>query len=160
MNNITTTTIRDTIIETGNSYIEEFDVNFTQSSETVNSENYYVGDFEKYPSFIKFIKNTLSIFDLINEDEIINFIVKNIGLMEIIEKATPIIKNHFPNNNFALEFDKDPEIPNFIKIVMDVKGEDESFVEDWEEVKKVNKEIRAVSLYDDSVKNLLSVDLW
>ena len=160
MNNITTTTIRDTIIETGNSYIEEFDVNFTQSSETVNSENYYVGDFEKYPSFIKFIKNTLSIFDLINEDEIINFIVKNIGLMEIIEKATLIIKNHFPNNNFALEFDKDPEIPNFNKIVMYVKGEDESFDEDWEEVKKVNKEIRALSLYDDSVKNLLSVDLW
>ena len=55
MNNITTTTIRDTIIETGNSYIEEFDVNFTQSSETVNSENYYVGDFEKYPYFI--VKN-------------------------------------------------------------------------------------------------------
>ena len=52
MNNITTTTIRDTITETGNSHIEEFDVNFTQSSETVNSENYFVGDFEKYPSFI------------------------------------------------------------------------------------------------------------
>ena len=59
-----------------------------------------------------------------------------------------------------MEFDKDPEIPNFNKIVMYVKGEDESFDEDWEEVKKVNKEIRALSLYDGSVKNLLSVDLW
>ena len=160
MNNITTTTIRDTITETGNSHVEEFDVNFTQSSETVNSENYFVRDFEKYPSFIEFIKNTLSNFDLINEEEIINFIVKNIGLMELIEKATPIIKNHFPHNSFALEFDKDPEIPNFNKIVMYVKDEEESFDEDWEEVKKVNKEIKTLSLYDDDVKNLLSVDLW
>ena len=160
MNNITTTTIRDTITETGNSHVEEFDVNFTQRSETVNSENYFVRDFEKYPSFIEFIKNTLSNYDLINEEEIINFIVKNIGLMELIEKATPIIKNHFPNNSFALEFDKDPEIPNFNKIVMYVKGEEESFDEDWEKVKKVNKEIKTLSLYDDDVKNLLSVDLW
>lgn len=160
MNKITTTTIRGAVIETENSNIESFDVNFTQSNETVNYEKYSVGDFEKYPSFIKFIKNTLSNFDLLNEKEIIDFIVKNIGLMELIEKVTPIIMNHFPNNSFALEFDKDLEIPNFNKIVVYVKGEDESFDEDWEEIKKVNKEIRTLSLYDDSVKNLLSVDLW
>ena len=41
-----------------------------------------------------------------------------------------------------------------------VKGEDESFDENWEEIKKVNKEIRTLSLYDDSVINLLIVDLW
>ena len=35
-----------------------------------------------------------------------------------------------------------------------------SFDKDWEEVKKVNKEIRKVSLYDNSVKSLLTVDLW
>ena len=160
MNNITTTTIKDAVIETRNSHVEEFDVNFTQSSETVNYESYSVGDFEKYPSIIKFIKNTLSHFELINEEEIINFIVKNIGLMELIEKATLIIRNNFANNGFALEFDRDPEIPNFNKIVIYVKGEDESFDENWEEIKKVNKEIRTLSLYDDSVINLLIVDLW
>ena len=160
MNNITTTTIRDCVIESENSYIEEFDVNFTQSSETVKYENYSVRDVEKYPSIIKFIENTLSNFELHNKDEIINFIVKHVGLIELIEKVTLIISDYFPNNSFALEFDKDPEIPNFNKIVMYVKGEDETFDNDWEEVKKVNKEIRTLTLYDDSVKNLLFVDLW
>ena len=104
--------------------------------------------------------NTLSNFELLNESETINFIVKNIGLIELIEKVTPIMKNHFPNNNFALEFDKDPEIPSFNKLVIYIKGEDESFDEDWEEIKRINKKIRNLSLYDDTVKNLLSVDLW
>lgn len=162
MNDITTTTIRDSvsIIENGSSQIEEFDVNFNQISKTVNSEEYSVRNFEKYPSFVKFIKNTLNNFELLNEKEIINFIIKNIGLIELIEKVTPIIKNHFPTNSFALEFDKDPEIPSFNKLVIYVKGEEESFEKDWEEIKKVNKEIRTLSLYDDSVKSLLSIDLW
>lgn len=115
---------------------------------------------KKYPSIIKFIENTLSNFELLNKDEIINFIVKHMGLIELIEKVTIIISDYFPNNSFALEFDKDPEIPNFNKIVMYVKGEDETFDKDWKKVKKVNKEIRTLSLYDDSVKNLLFIDLW
>ena len=162
MNDITTTTIRDSvsIIENGSSQIEEFDVNFNQISKTVNSENYSVRNFEKYPSFVKFIKNTLNNFELLNEKEIINFIIKNIGLIELIEKVTPIIKNHFPTNSFALEFDKDPEIPSFNKLLIYIKGDEESFEKDWEEIKKVNKEIRTLSLYDDSVKSLLSIDLW
>ena len=91
---------------------------------------------------------------------IVKFIVKHLGLIEIIEKVIIIISDYFPNNSFALEFDKDPEIPNFNKIIMYVKGEDETFDKDWKKVKKVNKEIRTLTLYDNSVKNLLSLDLW
>lgn len=162
MNDITTTTIKDTvsIIENGTSQIEEFDVNFNQAIKTVNYEDYSVRNVEKYPSFVKFIKNTLGNFELLNEKEIINFIIKNIGLIELIEKVTPIIKNHFPTNSFALEFDKDPEIPSFNKLLIYIKGDEESFEKDWEEIKLVNKEIRVLSLYDESVKNLLSIDLW
>lgn len=162
MNNITTTTIRDTvsISENRSLQVEEFEVNFNPSSKTMDYDKYFVRNVEKYPSFLLFIKNTLSNFELLNESETINFIVKNIGLIELIEKVTPIMKNHFPNNNFALEFDKDPEIPSFNKLVIYIKGEDESFDEDWEEIKRINKKIRNLSLYDDTVKNLLSVDLW
>ena len=161
MNDLTTTCIRDTVsIETGNSQVEKFDVNFTQNSKTVNYENYSIKDVEKYPSIINFIKNTLSKYELLNEKEIIDFIIKNIGLIELIEKATPIIKNYFTDNSFALEFDRDPEIPSFNKIILYVKGEDESFDEDWEEIKKVSEKIRSLPLYDDSVKNLLIIDLW
>ena len=65
------------------------------------------------------------------------------------------IKEFF-QQSYALEFDSNPEIPNFNKIVMYVKGEDESFDDDWEEIKKVNKEIKSLSHCGD----LLSVDLW
>ena len=162
MNDITTTTIKYTvsIIENGTSQIEEFDVNFNQASKTVNYEDYSVRNVEKYPSFVKFIKNTLGNFELLNEKEIINFIIKNMGLIELIEKTTPIIKKHFPTNSFALEFDKDPEIPSFNKLLIYIKGNDETFEKDWEEIKLVNKEIRVLSLYDESVKNLLTIDLW
>ena len=162
MNNITTTTIRDTvsISENGSLQVEEFDVNFNPSSKTMDYDKYSVRNVENYPSIVMFIKNTLSNFDLLNESETINFIVKNIGLIELIEKVTLIIKNHFPSNSFALEFDKDPEIPSFNKLVIYIYGEDESFNEDWEDIKIVNKEIRKLSLYDDSVKSLLTVDLW
>ena len=162
MNNITTTTIRDTVSinENRSLQVEQFDVNFNPHSKTVDYDKYSVNNVENYPSIVMFIKNTLSNFELLNETETIKFIVKNIGLIELIEKATPIVKNHFPGNSFALEFDKDPEIPSFNKLVIYVKGEDESFDEDWEEIKRINKEIRNLSLYDDSVKNLLSIDLW
>mgnify|MGYP003560200375 CR=1 FL=1 len=39
-------------------------------------------------------------------------------------------------------------------------GRQVSLRKDWEEVKKVNKEIRKISLYDNSVKSLFTVDLW
>ena len=94
------------------------------------------------------------------EDELINFIDKNIGLIELIEKVTPLVRDNFVGNSFALEFERDPEIPSFNKIVLYVKGERNSFDEDWEKLKKINKEIRNFSLKDDSVKDLFSMDLW
>ncbi len=124
-------------------------------------ENLYLNDvifrinFSNIPSLSENNKKAAKDFH-----EIINFIIKNIGLMELIEKITPIIKKHFPDNSLALEFERDPEIPSFNKLAIYVKGNDESFDEDWEELKKVNKEIRTLSLYDDSVKSLLSLDLW
>ena len=161
MNDMTTTTIRDTVsIENGTSQIEEFDVNFNQAIKTVNYDDYSVRNVEKYPSFVKFIKNTLGNFELLNEKEIINFIIKNMGLIELIEKTAPIIKNHFPTYSFALEFDKDSEIPSFNKLVIYIKGNDETFEKDWEKIKLANKEIKTLSLYDESVKSLLSIDLW
>ncbi|WP_304093168.1 hypothetical protein [Methanobrevibacter ruminantium] len=161
MNDIaTTTTIRDTVSISENRGAEEsFDVSFSQDSLKYDG-NYSVTNVENYPSFVYFIKNTLSNFDLLNEDEIIMFIIEHLGLIELIENAALIIKNHFPKYSFGLEFEEDPEISSLNKLVLYVKGDEGSFDEDWEEVKKVNREIRKLSLYDDSVKSLFSVDLW
>ena len=75
MNNITTTTIRDTvsISENGSLQVEEFDVNFNSSSKTMDYDKYVVRNVENYPSILMFIKNTLSNFASteILEDELL-----------------------------------------------------------------------------------------
>ena len=35
------------------------------------------------------------------EDELINFIDKNMGLIELIEKVTPLVKDNFVGNSFC-----------------------------------------------------------
>ena len=115
----------------------------------------------KYSNIPKLAENNiLSNFEIDNKEEIINFIIKNIGIKEYMEKVTQIINTHFPEDNFRLEFEKDPEIPNFNKIVIYIKREDESFDADWKEIKNVNEESKKISINDDSLKNLLVVDLW
>lgn len=164
MSNFATTIISDkdnvSISDWGFVETEEQIDNYSHTSETIDSSNYSVTHIEKYPSFIESFKSTLSNFELLNEEEILNFIFHNIGLLELIENIKPIVKAHFPNYDCALEFNSDPEIPQFNQIVLYVKGDENSFDEDWEKVKKVNKEIRKVSLYDNSFKSLFTVDLW
>lgn len=164
MSNFATTTIsnNDNVSISGRWFVEteeEID-NYNHTSETVDSSNYSVTHIEKYPSFIESFKTILSNFELLNEEEILNFIFHNIGLLELIKSTKPIIKEHFPNYDYALEFNSDPEMPQFNQIILYVKGDENSFDENWAEVKKVNKEIRKLSLYDNSIKSLFTVDLW
>ncbi|WP_407374357.1 hypothetical protein [Methanobrevibacter sp.] len=164
MSNFATTTIsnKNNVSISGSGFVETEEQidNYNHTSDTVDSSNYSVTDIDKYPSFIESFKTILSDFELLNKEEILNFIFHNIGLLELIKSTKPIIKEHFSNHDYALEFNSDPEIPNFNQIILYVKGDEDSFDEDWEEVKKVNKEIRKTSLYDNSVKSLFTVDLW
>lgn len=164
MSNFATTIIsdKDTVSISGRGFVETEEQidNYNHTSETVDSSNYSVTHMEKYPSFIESFKTILSNFELLNKEEILNFIFHNIGLLELIKNIKPIIKKHFPNHDYALELNSDPEIPQFNQIILYVKGDENSFDEDWVEVKKVNKEIRKLSLYDNSIKNLFTVDLW
>lgn len=164
MSNFATTIIsdKDNVSISGRGFVETEEQidNYNHTSETVDSSNYSVTHIEKYPSFIESFKTILSNFELLNKEEILNFIFHNIGLLELIKSTEPIIKKHFPNHDYALEFNSDPEIPQFNQIILYVKGDENSFDEDWVEVKKVNKEIRKLSLYDNSIKNLFTVDLW
>lgn len=164
MSNFATTIIsdKDNVSISGRGFVETEEQidNYNHTSETVDSSNYSVTHIEKYPSFIESFKTILSNFELLNKEEILNFIFHNIGLLELIKNIKPIIKKHFPNHDYALEFNSDPEIPQFNQIILYVKGDENSFDEDWVEVKKVNKEIRKLYLYDNSIKNLFTVDLW
>ena len=165
MNNFATTTLsneKNNVSISGNGFVEtenQID-NYDHTNQTVDSSKYSVTDVEKYPSFLESFKVTLSDFELLNEEMILNFIFHNIGLLELIKHVKPLLKKYFPNYECALEFNSDPEIPDFNQIVLYVKGDEGSFDEDWEEIKKVNKKVRNFTLYDDSVKSLFSVDLW
>ena len=160
----TTTTLdkEDNVSFSGRGFVETEETidNYNHGSHTVDYSYYSVTNIDKYPSFMKSFQDILDGFELLNEEQIIDFIFHNIGLLELIENANPLIKEHFPDKSFGLEFDEDPEISSLNKLVLYVKGDEGSFDEDWEEVKKVNREIRKLSLYDDSVKSLFSVDLW
>lgn len=160
-----TTTISDkknNVSISGRGFVETEEQidNYNHTNETVDSSKYSVTDIEKYPSFIESFKTTLNGFELLNGEEILSFIFHNIGLLELIRCVTLLIKEYFPNYNYALEFNSDPEIPNFNQIILYVKGDGTSFDNDWEKLKKLKKEIRKVSLYDNSVKSLFSIDLW
>lgn len=59
----------------------------------------------------KILKNDddciLNKFNLINPKEIINFIHRNNGLLELIEKVYPLLKSYFPNNSYSLLYSPD-----------------------------------------------------
>lgn len=162
MNNIATTTsiIDSKSVESRDLQVESFDVNFNEDSSNIIYEGYSVTTVENYPEFIESFKKTLNWTELLNEKQIMDFVFHNIGLLELIQNVESIVKEHFPENSFGLEFDEDPEISSLSKLVLYVKSDESSFDEDWEEVKKANRDIKKLSLYDDSAKRLFSVDLW
>lgn len=122
--------------------------------------NNLVANSDMYSSFIESFKTNLSDFELLNEKEIINFIFQNRELLDLIKSTELVIKEYFPDYDYALEFNRDPEIPNFNQIILYVKGNKNSFDEDWEEIKKVNREIRKFKRYEDFPKYLFFADLW
>ena len=126
----------------------------------VNYLDYSSNDLSKNRSILEFEENTLTQFNIINKKEIMIFICEHLGLIELIDKVIPIIKKYFPDYSFSLEFSPDPEIPNLNHLILYVNGDEDSFDDDWEELKNINRDIRSLELYDNSVKRLFSVDLW
>lgn len=97
-------------------------------------------------------------FELVNKEEILNFISQNTGLLDLITSSVPIIKKYFQDCNYVLEFEIDPEISDLSQLVLYVKVDDDSFDESWEKMRILNKEIRNIS-YENSLNGLFSVDL-
>lgn len=126
----------------------------------LDSHKYKIHNPSNYNVFEKFNLYVQSNFELKNSKEIINFIGEHPNLIELIEKTTPIIKGYFPNYSLSLEFLEDPESETSNNIILYINGEKDSFDKDWEELRNINKDIRKLNLYDDSVRSLFSVDLW
>lgn len=108
----------------------------------------------------QFQENFLREYELINSNEIRNFIFKNDDLIELFHEINFLIKKYFNDYPCSLEFVQDPEFNSLNQLVIYVHGEESSFDEDWGILKQLNKEIRMLNISNKDVKSLVSVDLW
>ena len=98
-------------------------------------------------------------FKLINRDEIINFISSHNGLLELIEKAYPLLKSYFPKYSYCLLYSIDPEIVNLEHIMLFINGDEKIYDEDCLRLKELENEIEKLKVSNCNVKPLLLVDI-
>ena len=103
--------------------------------------------------------NILNNFKLINKDEIIDFINSHNGLLELIEKAFPLVRKYFPNYSYCLLYSTDPEIVNLEHLMLFINGNEEIYDEDSMKLQMLEREIRDLEVSDSEVKPLLLVDV-
>lgn len=113
-----------------------------------------------YDYFKKFQKETLNKYEILNEEEVLRFIMKYPSLIKLIEIFTSLIVENFNGNKLTMDFFQDPEIGSFQQIVIYIHSSDESFDKDWEILKRLNTKINQIDFLDNSMKRLLTVDLW
>ena len=118
--------------------------------------DYKADNSSNYPTIIK----TLKPYKLLNENEIKDFILKNLDIIQLINEVTGLLKKYNPHYNYCMEFNIDPEIEDFNQIVIYVKVPKNSFNEEWDKLKSINKKIRTLKLYNEDIKRFLSIDLW
>ena len=101
----------------------------------------------------------LNNFKLINKDEIIDFISSHNGLLELIEKAFPLVRKYFPNYSYCLLYSIDPEIVNLEHLMLFINGNEEIYDEDSMKLQMLEREIRDLEVSDSDVKHLFLVDV-
>lgn len=104
------------------------------------------------------VLNALEGFNLINSFEIVEFIYKHIQLLNLIDKLIHLLNKYYPNHLYCLKFIKDPEFANLDHLMCYIKVND--FDNEWNILKKLNKELRQLIFTDSSIKHILAVDLW
>ncbi|WP_040682516.1 hypothetical protein [Methanobrevibacter boviskoreani] len=118
--------------------------------------DYKADNSSNYPTIIK----TLKPYKLLNENEIKDFILKNLDIIQLINEVTELLKKYYPYYNYCMEFNIDSEIEEFNQIVIYVQVPNDLFNEEWGKLKSINKKIRNLKLYNDDIKQFLSIDLW
>ena len=98
-------------------------------------------------------------FKLINRDDIIDFIAKHIGLLELIEKSYPLLEKYFPKYSYFLLYSIDPEIINLEHLILFIDGNEEAYDEDCLKLRNLEKEIEDLKISNCGVKPLLLVDV-
>ena len=103
--------------------------------------------------------NVLNGYDLINTEDILKFILKHDGLIELLNKVNPLIKKYFSNYNHSMEFIQDPEFESLNQLLIYVSNDDSNFDNDWKLLGQLKTEIRSLNLSNNEIKRFLEVDL-
>lgn len=111
----------------------------------------------------KILKNDndciLSKFKLINPKEITNFIHRNNGLLELIEKVYPLLKYYFPNNSYSLLYSPDPEIVSIEDLMLFINSDERDYEYNRNKLYELEREIDSLKISNCKVKRLLLVDV-
>lgn len=130
----------------------------------IENENYN-NDFHIIANYLnsftdQFKFNFLEEYVLLNRYEVKKFILLNDDLIELFQEINILRNKYFNSYPCSLEFVQDPEFTSLDQLVIYIHGAESSFDEDWETLKLLNKDIRMLNISNNSIKNLVSVDLW
>ena len=104
---------------------------------STNDNTYYQGT-SKQEIFDKLTKD----YELVNPDEIYDFIKLNNHLLNELDQVLPLLNKYFPNRKFYLEFTPDYEFKDLDQLIVFVCTDDERFEEDWKIISKLDSELR------------------
>ena len=104
-------------------------------------------------------ESVLNNFMLINPEEIINFINKNRGLLELLEKVYPLVKSYFPDYFYSLSYAADPEIKDLEDLMLCIHGDEKEFKNNRKKLHELEREIDDLKVSNCKVKRLLLVEV-
>ena len=80
-------------------------------------------------------------YELLNPDEIYDFIKLDIDLLNELDQVLPLLNKYFPTKKFYLEFAPDYEFEDLNQLVVFVCTDDEHFEEDWKILNELNSQL-------------------
>ena len=117
---------------------------------TASAENNLDGEMER-------LSKNFEIHKLI---ELKNFLQKNAGLIQYIDRITPIINSHFPDYKKCITFCQDPEFEELDDITIYINSLKTEFDKDWKQLDKLERELFYIKDFSTEIKGLISMDLW
>lgn len=104
-------------------------------------------------------QSILENFNLINRDEIIEFIHRNNGLLELLESVYPLLKSFFPDCSYLLYYAPDPEIKSFEDLMLFIKGDENEYDNNCKKLYDLKRQIDDLKVSNCKVKRLLLVEM-
>ena len=98
-------------------------------------------------------------YEIHNCELVMDFLKRNIGLLEYINAITPLINNHFPDYGKCMTFSQDPEFDELDDITIYISTFKSSFEDDWRKLDELEREIFYITEFSTIIKGFVCLDL-